>query len=182
MQATKPTLSFGVLLLIALGLVGAVYYFSRQIENQNLLLLPVVPEHKNLAKAPSNSAGQTIEPAEPVSTDNWEEYSDPAYAMSFKYPENWQIKIYNKDDFDIIVLTPDQGQDKIRIYVSPSEYIGLVGLKTSSITVGGQTGVSANNMVVGVKRGRDFFTFDAGQDQKLLPEFNGILTTVAFNK
>jgi hypothetical protein len=183
MQATKPTFSFGVVLLIALGLVGAVYYLSQQFQDQNLLRLPALPQNQNLANGgvitgPNN----TIPPAKPVSTASWKQYNDSGHAVSFKYPENWQIQTYDRTDFDIIVLTPDSGKDHIRIYVSDSEYVGIAGLQTTPITVGGQKGVNANNMVVGVKQGNNFFTFDAGQDQQLLPEFKGILDTVAFNQ
>jgi uncharacterized membrane protein YeaQ/YmgE (transglycosylase-associated protein family) len=180
MQATKPTFSFGVLLLITLGLVGAVYYFSRQIKDQNLLQLPMAPQNKDLANEDDNQAVKSTDPSQPVSTNEWPYFQDGDHDVSFKYPMGWQVKSYKRTDFDIVVLTPDQGQDNIRIYVSPNEYVGMAGLQTSPIKVGGIAGISANNMVVGVKQGKYFFTFDAGDDQQLLPEFNGILTTVVF--
>lgn len=180
-QATKPTFSFGILFLIALGLVGAVYYLNQELQNQ-MILLPVVPQHQKIAKTPVKSPLKAVEPAKPLSTENWQIYTDQAHAVSFKYPENWQVKTYSRTGYDIISIIPNQGLDNIRIYVSPTEYIGIAGLKTSTVTVGGVKGVSASDMVIGVKKGTNFFTFDAGQDQQLAPQFDGIIQTVAFNK
>lgn len=173
-QATKPTFSFGVLLLIAIGLVGAVYYLNQQMGKNNMLQLPLAPQHKSLATS------KPLDKDRKVSTEDWKEYTSDDLAVSFKYPEKWQVKTYARDDFDIIVLTPDQGKDNIRIYISGDEYVGLAGVKTTTIKVGGKTGVNADDMVVGVKEGANYFTFDAGQDQELLPEFQGLITTVAF--
>lgn len=176
-QATKPTLSFGVLLIIAMGLVGAVYYLSQQLEQRNMIQLPMVtPEPKELAQ------NQSVKPEEDriVSSEDWQEYSDNYLEMSFKYPKDWQVRNYSRESFDVIVITPSVGKDKIRIYVSDREYIGMAGLKTSTAKIGDLTGVAVDDMVYGVKQGSTYFTFDSGQDLQLIPEFTEIVKTVAF--
>lgn len=176
-QATKPTLTFGMLVLIAAGLVGAVIYLNQQLKARGLI---IAPEPIEMQKGLANAPAMVEDEEERVSTDNWKVYSDSEVDLSFKYPSAWKVQTYYRTDFNIIVLTPNQGKDKIRIYVSDDEYVGLDGLQTSPITVGGERGVNASDMVVGVKEGQNYFTFDAGQDQKLLPEFKGIIRTVAF--
>ncbi len=176
-QATKPTLSFGVLLLIAMGLVGAVYYLSQQLEQRNMIQLPMVnPEKKELVQEPPKQINENRE----VSSANWEQYADNYLDMSFKYPTDWQVKNYSRENFDVIVLTPTIGKDKIRIYVSDREYVGMAGLKTTTAKVGNKTGITFGEMLYGVKQGSMYYTFDAGQDLQLLPEFTEIVKTVAF--
>lgn len=180
-QATKPTLSFGVLLLIALGLAGAVYYLSQKVEQE--IQLPVVPVHKDLAKKGAvNNNANIIPPlnAPAAATDDWQVFNDDSHLISFKYPQDWAIKTYDQTNFDVISIKPSQGQDNIRIYITTDDFVGLAGLQTSTTTVGGVQGINANDMVVGVKTGKTFFTFDAGEDQSLIPEFRSILQSVAF--
>ncbi len=179
-QATKPTLSFGVLLLIALGLAGAVYYLSQKVEQE--IQLPVVPAHKQVAKkAPAKNANITPPLNAPAAaTDDWQVFNDDSHLISFKYPQDWAIKTYDQTNFDVISIKPSEGQDNIRIYITTDDFVGLAGLQTSTTTVGGVQGINANDMVVGVKTGKTFFTFDAGEDQSLIPEFRSILQSVAF--
>ncbi len=183
-QATKPTFSFGVILLIAIGLVGAVYYFNQQLDEKYQLQLPMETEGNQLAQQNTHTEqpATTDETAEPISTENWKEYNDPELFVSFKYPDNWQVRTYARENFDIIVLTPNKAKDKVRIYVSNKEYVGLAGVKTTPTVVGGLRGVSASDMVFGVRQGANYFTFDVGQDPQLMPEFNEIIKTVAFIK
>jgi hypothetical protein len=115
-QATKPTLSFGVLLLIALGLAGAVYYLSQKVEQD--IQLPVVPTHKQVAKkAPINNNANIVPPlnAPAADTEDWQVFNDDSHLISFKYPQDWAIKTYDQTNFDVISIKPSQGQDNIRI-------------------------------------------------------------------
>ena len=164
MKFTAPTISFLGLVALAAVLGAGAYFLSTEVDTPLAVLQNNTPQNK----APTGPVLQ--------------QYTDDNHLISFLYPPGWDVKTYNRDDYDVIVLASQDAGDHMRIYVSSSGYFGLGGLKTTPVTIGDVKGVTVNYTIFGVKNGANYYTFDPGTDQTIMPQFDTILTTIAFSK
>jgi hypothetical protein len=164
-----PGLSFFILIVLSAASVYAAL----------LLVSQYAPEQQSsfIAVSHINDGHKGAD----LSVADWKEFNDSESRLSFKHPSDWQVQRFdNRAGMDIITIKPATSPDKIRIYISPDNYFALDGLPARSGTVAGARAVNVNDVVVGVRSGGLYYTFDIGTDIKLQPEFKTLLETVAF--
>ncbi len=173
-----PTKSFVMLLLFIVLLTYTAVILTKAVYYRESLSLPT-SQLKQGESSIKNSSPQ-------VSLDNeaWQKYTNAKYGLSFSYPGSWQPKIYSLDkDYDVIELTGSASPNPIKIYVSSQDYFGMAGLPTKKTTVGGKPALNVKDVLVGVKNGKLYYTFDAsGSSAKLLPVFKKMLASVSFKQ
>jgi hypothetical protein len=180
MAKSRPTFTFLVLVAVAAAATyGALLLTSQMSEvNTEVALLEPVPQ-----KVINNTNQQTPAQAVNLDTSTWKNYVDRTYFLSFKYPPTWEVETFpDRAGYYIIVLKPDTASDHVRIYVSPSTYFALTGLPAKKDTLAGAAALNVNDMLVGVKYAAQYYTFDMGMDTRVQPQFQKILTTVAFSR
>jgi hypothetical protein len=184
MRHSRATISFFILVAgAALASYGALV-LTTQLSGQDNDSLPIGRVHKPQAETTQPAGPLEATDTAPVNdTTGWKNYTDRTYFLSFKYPPEWSVQTYpNQGGYYIIVLKPKIGSDNMRIYVSPDRYFAMAGLPTKSKTLAGAQGINVNDALVGVKFATQFYTFDAGTDTALRPQFQQILNTVALSK
>ncbi len=122
----------------------------------------------------------------PISTKGWSQYEDSKYPLDFKYPKEWTVTTYSATDPNvgyIIIVKPDNElSDNIRVYVNTKGYVATSGLTTTKTIVNGINGVTVNDMLVGIRQGSNYITFDLGTSPELMPYFKALLSTVEIAK
>lgn len=118
----------------------------------------------------------------PIPTKDWKQYEDSKYPLNFKYPKQWTVTTYSATDPNvgyIIIVKPDSEQsDNIRVYINTKGYVATSGLTTTKTTVNGINGISVNDMLVGIRQGNNYITFDLGTSPELMPYFKALLGTI----
>jgi hypothetical protein len=177
---SPQTKSFIVLLLLAVVGSAGVLCLSRYVNNLNALTQVSIATNASLQKNIDNLA--TRNDAGNIST--WNDYTDDKYDISFKLPNTWMVSTYDTDysNFHIIILDPGNNQDHIRIYVAKKGYFAADGLTKEKTKVAGIDAWSVQDILFGVKNKSAYFTFDLGSNLKLKPEFQNIISSVAFNQ
>ena len=116
-----------------------------------------------------------------MDTSDWSEYIDFTHPISFKHPSDWTVTPdpVNEGYYHLIVKIPDSnvGMD---IYASTESYLGLDGLKSTPLKVGGGEGYLIKGGLAGIKAGEYYYTFDASLNSEIDEEFNTLLSTVNF--
>lgn len=114
-------------------------------------------------------------------TAEWSSYIDNNYPLTFKYPVGWQVGQINAEPgYYVIAITPKSGNNEMRIYINDQDYFALNGLQSSPRQIGGQSGAEYGPSLASAKVGKYYYTFDAGLDTSLAPQFQSILSTVEF--
>lgn len=176
---SKQTGSFLFIIVLAVVFAAAAYFIGK---NQ----VATVPPADQNAPAPKTQtavqpAPPDVEPLPTVDTGNWKTYTSISYPFTFKYPPTWKVTPHpNPKDFDTITAVAANDPSPINIYVSKTGYIGMEGLQTKPVTIGGQPGVSAQGLLQGVKYKNVYYTFDLGNSLKNQPEFQALINSATF--
>lgn len=174
---SKQTKSFFLVLFIGIGTIYTSLLLTREIS-------PVITSSPSLDANTASANQPKVFSETDVNTANWKDYEDPTYPLSFKYPANWSITTYSATDSAIgyiIVLSPPDGSDHIRVYINNEEYVAMDGLKTTKTKIDGTSAVSVHDMLIGVKHRGNFYTFDQGVTPALAPYFKKLIETVSLN-
>lgn len=116
-----------------------------------------------------------------LSTEGWVSYIDKNYPLVFMYPANWKVdQITTEPDYYVVAITPKGQSSEMRVYINDQDFFALNGLPTSPMKIGGQSGTSYGPMLASAKVGKYYYTFDAGLNTSLIPQFQTILSTVEF--
>ncbi len=114
-------------------------------------------------------------------TEDWTPYIDNAYPLVFKYPPTWKVEnITTEPDYYVIAITPKGKSTEMRVYINDQDFYALNGLQSAPQRIGGHEATSYGQMLSAAKVGKYYYTFDAGLDTSLVPEFQTILSTVEF--
>jgi hypothetical protein len=176
----KATASFIFLFLLAVVLTVASYVASKKqtvlpASNQQAVTQNT-PEDSNKKLKPMVSHADEIAM---LPTNDWKEYSDKTLLVTFKYPPTWGVSGGVENGYQIINVAP-KGGEGIKIYTSVKNYFAVEGLPIEKTTVDNLDAISVDSVLLGVKSGNTYFTFDAGTDSKNLPYFKTLLSTVTF--
>lgn len=175
----KPSfamISFLALATLAVGLSAVALLLSYTTVSNNTVEVVISKKEASSSKTAS-SAGKDSN----IDTTNWATYSDDTHGVSFKHPDSWKVKTYDKDGLYIIVMEPEKGKDHVRVYVTSDNFFAVDGLQLTPTKINKLAAVTANDVLVGIRKNQSFFTFDLGADMQLKPEFWGMLNTVVFN-
>ncbi len=113
-------------------------------------------------------------------TGTWLDYQDAKYSVGFKYPKGWTVSP-NADVSGYHTITAiSPKKDKISIYISEKDFFAMNGLKTKPYSVNGYSGQRWNDSILAIKAGKYFYTFDASQNSKPIPEFLTMMSTLKF--
>ncbi len=128
----------------------------------------------------TNKVGSHTKPIPTLDTEDWKEYQDKAYPISFSYPPTWTVQTALTQDFyDIVLNIPNTAND-IHIYVSEDGYYGIDGMDQQTYQRDNVTGTIVNETLVGMKSGEYYYTFDSSFNTNYVNEFQTILKTVTF--
>lgn len=178
----RPTTTFVILVVVVAALAYGALVLTGQLRPATKDVTSIGQDVASEAQ-PERRLRPSRAQAEEIDTSNWKSYVDREHFLSFKYPTNWQLQTYDQQaGYYIIVLRPNTNDDHIRFYVSPDSYFGLTGLPSQKDTLAGVSAVNVNNMLYGVHYAAQYYTFDAGHNSRLLPQFHAILGTVAFSR
>ncbi len=174
---STQTKSFFLVLFLAVASIYAALVITREV-------VPALNQNAALT-ANAEQPHASINPDAVVTTQGWETYEDEKYPLTFKYPKTWAVTTYSATDPTvgyIIIINPDTDDtDNIRVYINNKGYVGTTGVPTTKTTVNGITAVSVNNVLVGIRQGGNYITFDAGISPELWPYFRALLETVELN-
>jgi len=121
------------------------------------------------------------EPEVVVDTSNWKEYTNKTYGFSFKYNPDWQIKQFvKKGDFNLLEIDPGKKYYNIKIYVSQNEFFAMGGLPIKETIISGLKASNVADLLYGIQKEPDYFTFDNGQSVSLKPQFNALVNSLKF--
>lgn len=181
---TKQTRSFTIVVCIAVLAAYAAVLVSRAVKKD--IELAVTSDEK-IQQSQKPQPTQTVKSAQDrsVDTSSWITYSAaPAYPISFKVPSDWTSKMTTaqNDTLHIIVLHPPTSSDNIRVYISQKSYFAMDGITTTPKQFNGNAAISRDDILVGMKYAKNYYTFDIGQALELRPEFSALLGTVTFIK
>ncbi|MCC7356197.1 MAG: hypothetical protein IT410_01100 [Candidatus Doudnabacteria bacterium] len=170
--------SFFLVLFIAVVSIYSALLLTRE-------LGPIIVQKTGLNPSLSNNTTYA-QTNVPLSTKDWNQYEDSKYPLDFKYPKEWTVTTYSATDPNIgyiIILKPDNDKaDNIRIYINAKGYVATSGLTTTKTTINGINGITVNDMLVGIRQGNNYITFDLGTSPELLPYFKALLSTVEITK
>ena len=172
---SSTTRTFVVLLIVTLLLTYLALTLSRNQQTYNS-----VDEVTNK----SVTSPATVEtPSIMVSTNDWTEYQDKEYPLSFSHPKTWTVSTdaNRVKGYHTVVINPPSTAKNIYIYVSDYNYLALQGLKLTPFKVANAEGVKVNDTLVGAKAGDYYYTFDGSMNESQYKEFTTILATVEFN-
>lgn len=183
----KPTSiqSKSFIFLTSLAIVGTalvVFYTTRHGENRVQKNDVEITAYKPTDK----STPVSQKPAVVVNTSNWKEYTDKQYGFSFRYNPEWKIKSpsTNKDGYYVLEIDPGTRYDNMKIYVSPTNYYVMDGLPTEPTVLGTSTvsAISVHDLLFGIKRSRNYYTFDLGASLSLQPYFKAMVDSAKFSE
>lgn len=187
---SKHTKSFLAVLLITFISVLTAYYVSMGVNQmaglENLGSLPgkIIPNQKSPDVVSKEILNNQDKKPTTINPETWQTFEDPRFDITFKYPETWTLKMYQENKPNgtyIISLLPGSNAGLIRIFISESGYYAMEGLPVTATTLGGKPALNVADMLVGVKTGGKFYTFDLGSNMDFQPEFKALLSQVKFN-
>lgn len=166
---TKLTRSFVYLLVITLSTAYAAFVLAYH----NKHLIPTygtefTSRHKVIV----------AERESYMPTEDWIEYTDKRFPITFRHPSNWTVKANTAipNFYAINLSTPDKGF--ISIYISETDYFAFKGFTTKPYSVDGFKGMSWRDAIIAVRAGDYYYTFDASQNSKPIAEFKTLLKTM----
>lgn len=116
-----------------------------------------------------------------INTSNWKTYSNKKWGLSFRLPENWQVKnTKNIGDFSVFEIDPGKKYYNMYVYASPKSFYAMDGLPTTTEKIAGLDVLNVNDLLYGVKT-ENYFTFDIGVSLKLKDVFKALVHTVQFS-
>lgn len=109
----------------------------------------------------------------------WPTYTHEGQKLTFRHPEEWQVteKDYG-DDTLITIRDKSSGVSKIMIFISPNDFLGFDGLKTTKDKLNGYDVTRVDNALFGIKTAGLYYTFDAGLSQESLPVFTELANSI----
>jgi hypothetical protein len=174
-MTTRQTKSFITLCVLAVVLTYAAILVTRHLPTYSKG--PDVPA----AQEPEELMSKVAEP-EVIDVATWSTYTDPAYPVSFKYPAEWSITAAEPTStlaWYVITTAPSKSADAIRVYINDKNYFAMEGITTENTTINGLKAISAQGLLVGIKQGKNYYTFDAGTDVTLQPYFTELVKTIS---
>lgn len=172
---SKQNKSFFLLLFLTVSSLYVALVLTREIG-------PVISKTTWFKNTDKNTLAQVKADAD-VNSSDWISYNNVKHpGFTFKYPRDWAVTTYASTDSsvgDIIKIQPNiEGADAIRIYLNKKGYVAFEGLKTTTTTVNNIPAITVNNMLYGIRVGKNYVTFDMGATGIILPYFHALLDTV----
>lgn len=116
-----------------------------------------------------------VEVGQTLSTDSWKTYTDPAFPITLKYPEDWKLTTKQVNGFYNIAFDIPKVKEKMNIYINPKGYYGLAGLPMQLYNINDYYGTFINDLLIGLKSGDYYYTFDGSFTPSQQAEFKTIL-------
>ncbi len=112
-------------------------------------------------------------------TEGWVTYTDATYPITFDYPKGWTIKPGQKITNYYTLNLKSPKNNIITIFISEKDFFAMKDLSTKPYSIGTISGTAWNELIVAVKTGKYYYTFDASQNSSpIIEEFRTILSTV----
>lgn len=179
------TKSFFAILVASLTLTVVGYYLTEHLSLSKNSKDLYLSGQQNNSENPTNLSKNTNSEADftPLNTEDWKKFEDSRVKLSFKYPENWKIKMFQENRNNgmyVIALNPPSNPSTIRIFVSPENFYAMDGLPTKNTTISGKTALTVEDKLIGIKNESTYYTFDLGNNLKLQSEFKTLVRQAAF--
>lgn len=116
-----------------------------------------------------------------VDTSTWPTYQDSKYNFKFKFSPNWTIRPKTVGNIYLLAIqSKTNPSQNIKIFITKDGYFATDGLKLPKTTINGVTAVNLDNILIGMKQSNNYYTFDAGTDINVKPEFVAMVNSVSF--
>lgn len=176
------TRTFVILLITALAsLYGVLIITSYQNGEYSSLNIYQKTEQENRI----NSNFFNLASAEPKNIDitTWTEFKDPESNLIFKHPSDWDtttISYTTNNQLYRISIAPQDNPNPISIYVSQKEYFAMDGLPFEKTKINGNSAITMDKLMLGIKNNGKYFTFHSGQTSEFQTEFENLINTINF--